>query len=82
MSHAHAEQLKTLDSAQANHEIAAYAEEALRLARPRYQAELTSFVELVTAEAAAEQGRAEYAQAIFNYQIARARLDAAMGLQP
>ncbi len=82
VSHAHAELLKTLDSAQGNQQIAAYAEEALRLARTRYQVQLSSFVELVMAEAAAEQARANYAQALYNYQIARARLDAAMGLQP
>ena len=74
--------LKALDSAQANQDIAAYAEQALRLARTRYQAQLTSFVELVTAEAATEQAHGEYAQALYNYQIAQARLSAAIGLEP
>jgi outer membrane protein TolC len=82
VSHAHAELLKALDSAQANQQIAAYAEEALRLAQTRYTAQLTSFVELITAEASTERARAEYAQALYNYRIARARLSAAIGLEP
>ncbi len=81
VSRAHAELLKALDSAEANQHIATYAEEALRLARTRYEAELTSFVELVTAEAAAERARADYAQAVYSYQMARAHLSAAMGLE-
>lgn len=82
VSHAHTELLKALDSAQENQQIASYAEDALRLARTRYQAGLTSFVELVTTEAATEQARAEYTQAVYNYQIAKAHLDAAAGLLP
>jgi len=82
VSHAHAELLKALDSAQANQQIAAYAEEALRLAQTRYRAQLTSFVELLTAEASTEQARAEYAQAVYNYQISRAHLNTAVGLEP
>lgn len=82
VSRAHVDVLKALDSAQANQDIATYAEQALRLARTRYQAQLTSFVELVTAEAATEQAHAEYAQALYNYQVAQARLSAAIGLEP
>lgn len=82
VSRAHADLLKSLDSAQGNQKIAAYAEEALRLARTRYEAQLTSFVELITAEAATEHARADYAQALYDYQIAKAHLDAAMGLPP
>jgi outer membrane protein len=82
VSRAHFDVLKAVDSAQANQDIATYAEQALRLARTRYQAQLTSFVELVTAEAATEQAHGEYAQALYNYQIARARLSAAIGLEP
>jgi outer membrane protein len=82
VSRAHFDVLKAVDSAQANQDIATYAEQALRLARTRYQAQLTSFVELVTAEAATEQAHAEYTQALYNYQIARARLSAAIGLEP
>jgi outer membrane protein TolC len=79
---AHAVVRKTLDSAQANQQIAGFAEEALRLARTRYQAQLVSFVELLTAETATEQARANYAQALYDYQIAKVDLDAAMELQP
>jgi outer membrane protein len=79
---AHAEMRKALDSTQANQHISAYAEEALRLARTRYQAQLVSFVDLLTAETAAESARANFAQALYDYQIAKAHLDAAMGLLP
>ena len=82
VSRAQVDVLKALDSAQANQDIATYAEQALRLARTRYHAQLTSFVELVTAEAATEQAHGEYAQALYNYQIAQARLSAAIGLEP
>ena len=82
VSRAHADLLKALDSAQANQQIAGYAEEALRLAQTRYTVQLTSFVELLTAEASTEQARAEYAQAVYNYQISRTRLNTAVGLEP
>jgi outer membrane protein len=82
VSRAHAELLKALDSAQGNQQIAAYAEEALRLAQTRYRAQLTSFVELLTAEASTEQARADYAQALYNYQISRAHLNTVAGLEP
>jgi outer membrane protein TolC len=73
---------KALDSAQANQRIASYGEEALRVARTRYQTQLISFVDLLTAETAAESARANYAQALYDYQIAEVRLSAAMGLRP
>lgn len=73
---------KALDSAQANQRIAGYAEEALRLARTRYEVQLVSFVDLLTAETAAESARANYAEALYDYQIAKVRLAAAMGLRP
>jgi len=82
VSRARADLLKALDSAQASQQIAAYAEEALRLAQTRYRAQLTSFVELLTAEASTEQARADYAQAVYNYQISRAHLNTAVGLEP
>jgi outer membrane protein len=82
VSRNHAELLKTLESVQANQSIARYAEEALRLARTRYEVQLTSFVELISAEDATEQARANYAEALYGYQIARARLDASVGIQP
>ncbi len=82
VSLAYAEIRKALDSAQANQEIAGYAEEALRLAQTRYEAQLVSFVDFLTAETAAESARANYAQALYDYQITRVRLQSAMGLQP
>ncbi|TAM83422.1 MAG: TolC family protein [Acidobacteria bacterium] len=82
VSQAHAKVIKTLSSAQANEKIASYAEEALRLARTRYNAQLISMVELLTAETTAESARAAYAQALYDYEIARARLSSTMGLQP
>jgi outer membrane protein len=82
VSVAHTGVRKALDSAHANEQIAGYAEEALRLARTRYEAQLVSFVDLLTAETAAESARANYAQALYDYQIAKVRLNAAMGLQP
>ena len=82
VSRAHAELLKALDSVEANQQIAAYAEQALRLAQTRYRAQLTSFVELLTAEASTEQARADYAQAVYNYQISRAHLNTTVGLDP
>ena len=82
VSIAHAEMRKALDSAQANQRISAYAEEALQLARTRYQAQLVSFVDLLTAETGAESARANYAQALYDYEIAKAHLNAAVGFEP
>lgn len=82
VSRAHAELLEALESAEANEKISAYAGEALRLARTRYQAQLASFVDLLTAEAAAEGAQASYTQALYDYQIATARLRMADGLEP
>ncbi len=82
VSRAHADLLKAVESAEANRKITAYGEEALRLARTRYEAQLASFVDLLTAEAATEEGRANYARALYDYRIAKARLDASLGLEP
>ncbi len=82
VSRAHTELLNALESAEGNKKNSAYAEEALRLARTRYQAQLASFVDLLTAETAAESARADYTKAFYDFQIAKAHLDAAMGLQP
>lgn len=82
VSQAHASVVKTLSSAKANQKIASFAEEALRLARTRFDAQLISMVELLTAETAAESARAAYAQALYDYKIAQAQLNSAVGLQP
>lgn len=82
VSQTHAKVIKTLSSAQANEKIASYAEEALRLAQTRYRAQLISMVELFAAESTAESARAAYAQALYDYDIARAQLNSAIGLSP
>lgn len=82
VSRAHAGLLKALESARDNEKISAYAADALRLARTRYQAQITSFVELLAAESATEEARANYARALYDYQAAKARLNAAIGLGP
>ena len=58
------------------------ARQSLLVARTRYRAQLASFVELLTAETSIEKAQADYVRALYDYQIARAHLDAAMGLQP
>ncbi len=82
VSRAHAEILNALDTAESSKKTSIYAAEALRLARTRYQAQLVSFIDLLTAEAAAESARADYARALYDFEIAKARLNATMGLQP
>lgn len=82
VSRARASEMKALNSAKADQEIASYAEEALRLAQTRYDAQLISMVELLAAESTAESARVAYAQALYDYQIARTRLSSAIGLQP
>jgi outer membrane protein len=82
VSRAHAEILNALDTAETSKKTSVYAAEALRLARTRYQAQLVSFIDLLTAEAAAESARADYARALYDFEIAKARLNATMGLQP
>lgn len=82
VSRAHAEFLNALDTAETSKKTSLYAAEALRSARTRYEAQLASFVDLLIAEAAAESAGADYARALYDYQIAKARLDAAMGRRP
>ncbi len=71
-----------MEAAGANRKIFAVAEEALRLACTRYQARLTSLVELLTAESTTEEARANYARALYDSQAAKARLNAAVGFEP
>ncbi len=82
VSQARTELLEALEAAAANEQIARYAEEAARLARTRYEARLASFVDSLTAETASEAARADYVQALYDYGIARARLEAALGTAP
>ncbi len=82
VSRACAELVNAAESARAHEKISTYAESALRLARTRYQAQLTSFIELLTAERAAEEARASSTEALYKYQTALARLRASTGLDP
>ncbi len=72
-----------LDAAQAQVEAAgetvSVAERALEIAQTRFQNGLTTQVELGAAELAATQARTNYAQALFQFNVARARWSAALG---
>ncbi len=72
-----------LDAAQAQVEAAgetvSVAERALTIAQTRFKNGLTTQVELGAAELAATQARTNYAQALFQFNVARARWSAALG---
>ncbi len=55
------------------------AQEALRMARARFQAQLASFLELTTAEVALTRAETNGARTLFQYQRARAELEFATG---
>ncbi len=55
---------------------------ALRLARARYDARLGSYLELLVATAEAEKARADHAQSLYAYEIAKARLRTSLGVLP
>jgi outer membrane protein TolC len=55
------------------------AREALRLAQARFRQQLASFLELTTAEVALTRAETNHAQAVFEYQRARAELQFATG---
>jgi outer membrane protein TolC len=59
--------------------LVAQAREALRLAQARYRFQLGSFVELTSAEAAASNAEAQYAQARYKYKLAEAKLNYVAG---
>ena len=58
------------------------AEQALVLAQTRYEEQLSSFLDVLAAEAAATEARANYASIRFSYQIAEGALDYATGAEP
>ncbi|AWB10443.1 Outer membrane protein TolC [Thermodesulfobium acidiphilum] len=58
----------------------AEAEESLRLARVRYQAGVNTISEVLDAEAQLSTSQTQYAQAKFDYQVAKAALYKAIGL--
>jgi len=72
-----------LDAAQAQveaaHETVSVAARALEIAQTRFENGLTTQVELGSAELAATQARTNYAQALFQFNVARARWSAALG---
>ena len=55
------------------------AQEGLRLAQLRYANGLSRQIEVLDAQVALTTARANYLQAVFDYQAASARLDRAMG---
>lgn len=63
-------------------ENVALAEEALRLARVRYNSEISTLVEISDAESALTQARFNNVQAMYDTAIARAELERATGSQP
>ncbi len=72
-----------LDAAQAQveaaHETVSVAARALEIAQTRFRNGLTTQVELGAAELAATQARTNYAQALFQFNVARAQWSAALG---
>jgi outer membrane protein TolC len=58
------------------------AEEGLRLAQARYNMQLASFLDLLTAEVAKTAAETAYARTQFEYQRARAELEFATGQSP
>jgi outer membrane protein TolC len=55
------------------------AERALEIAQTRFRNGLSTQVELNDAELAATRARTNFAQALYDYNVARARLQAALG---
>ena len=76
---AYNELLTTIESVRANEQLITQARDALRLAQVRYRVQLGSFVELTSAEAAAANVEAQYAEALYKYKIAGAALNFAAG---
>jgi outer membrane protein TolC len=76
---AYNELLSSIEMVRANEQLITQAREALRLANVRYRVQLGSFVELTSALAAASSAEAQYAQALYKYKLAEARLNYAAG---
>lgn len=76
---AYNELLSSIESVRANERLITQAREALRLANVRYRAQVGSFVELTSAEAAASSAEAQYAQALYKYKMAEATLNYVTG---
>ena len=59
--------------------LVAQANEALRIALVRFQSGVGTNLEVISAQATSSQAEAERAQALFNYSVARAALERAVG---
>ena len=59
--------------------LVAQAEENHRIAQGRYEGGVGPMIDVVDAQTALTAARTSYAQALFDAQVARARLDLAMG---
>ncbi len=64
---------------EAAHQQQQAAQEAVTLAQARYQVQLGSFLDVLTAEVAATNAETNYTRAQFDYERAKAELDFAMG---
>lgn len=69
----------TREQVAASESNVARAERALDIAQTRFRNGLSTQVELNDAELAATRARTNFAQALYDYSVARARLDAALG---
>jgi len=76
---AYNELVSSIESIRTSEQLVAQAREALRLAQARYRFQLGSFVELTSAEAAASNAEAQYAQALYKYKLAEAKLNYVAG---
>ncbi len=79
VSRAYNDLIITIESVTTSEQIMNQAEEALRLARARYQMELADFVELVAAQTILTTTESEYAEALYDYKIAESELEYAIG---
>ena len=64
---------------QANQDIVTQAKQTLELARLRYRAQLSDFVELARAETALSTAETDYAKALYDYKLSEAELFYATG---
>ena len=79
ISRAYNDLVTAMETITTSEQIVSQAEEALRLARVRYQMELADFVELVAAQTVLTAAESEYAQALYDYKIAESELEYATG---
>jgi outer membrane protein TolC len=73
---------ESLERARAQRMAVGQAERGFEIARAQYQEGLGSQLELTDAEVALRESEFNYAQAVYDYLVARARLDVAVGRVP